>query len=229
MSPQRFSGFPDGKTPTVRLPDVFFTELLPQVDDLIELQVTLLALRWLAQMRSNAAPWVTLDELLADPAVEATLGRDTKRHLEQGLDRAVRRGVLLEVAWERADGVEEIRYFANGPRGRAAVAAIRRGVSPTRAVQEADRPNIFTLYEENIGPLTALMSEELMEAEQTYPEAWIEEAFREAVSRNKRNWKYIHAILERWQTEGKDEIDRRYRERDRRQYIEGEFGDLIQH
>ena len=57
------------------------------------------------------------------------------------------------------------------------------------------RPNIYTLYEENIGPLTALIAEELREAEETYPADWIEEAFREAVRMNKRNWKYVHAIL----------------------------------
>jgi len=94
---------------------------------------------------------------------------------------------------------------------------------------QAERPNIFTLYEQNIGPLTAILSEDLMEAERTYPASWIEEAFHAAVSRNKRNWSYIHAILERWHTEGKDEVDRRDRETDTRRYIEGEYGDLIQH
>jgi hypothetical protein len=33
--------------------------------------------------------------------------------------------------------------------------------------------------------------------------AWIEEAFREAASLNKRSWRYIERILERWSTEGK--------------------------
>ncbi|MGH2479580.1 MAG: DnaD domain protein, partial [Ktedonobacteraceae bacterium] len=28
-------------------------------------------------------------------------------------------------------------------------------------------------------------------------------AFSEAVQRNKRNWKYISAILRRWETEGR--------------------------
>ena len=33
----------------------------------------------------------------------------------------------------------------------------------------------------------------------------LEEAFEIAVSRNVRNWKYIHAILARWKENGKDE------------------------
>lgn len=226
--PQHFSGFPEGKAPTVRLPDQLFTELVPQMDDLHELQVTLLVLRRLAQLRGAAAPWVTRAELWSDPVVQAALGPAGEPTLEEALARAVARGTLLEASWERGDGVVEQRYFANSPRGRAAVDALRRGHSPARAAVP-ERPNIFTLYEQNIGPLTPLLSEDLKEAEQTYPPAWVEEAFREAVRLNKRNWKYIRAILEHWRTEGKDEIRRGDRETDRRRYIEGEYADLIQH
>ncbi len=223
-----FSGFPAGQTAMVTLPDIVFTELVPLIDDLLELRVTLLALRRLAQMRAEVAPWITAAELRDDPAMRAALG-DGDTPLDAVLARAVARGTLLVARREVADGTVEHRYFANSPRGRAAVDALRRGVDLARAERIAARPNIFALYEQNIGPLTALLSEELKEAEATYPAAWVEEAFREAVSRNKRNWKYIHAILKRWQTEGKDEIHRRDRATDTQRYITGEYGDLIQH
>ena len=41
---QGFSGFPAGKQPVVRIPNTFFTELLPAIDDLAELKVTLYCL-----------------------------------------------------------------------------------------------------------------------------------------------------------------------------------------
>jgi DnaD/phage-associated family protein len=86
------------------------------------------------------------------------------------------------------------------------------------------------LYEQNIGPLTPLLAEELMEAEDTYPVSWIEDAFREAVELNKRSWRYIQRILERWAAEGKaDEKTRRGDEGDRRRFIEGEYADYIEH
>jgi DnaD/phage-associated family protein len=221
------------------MPDVLFTDLIPQIDDLAELKVTLLILWRLAQMRSDAAPWITQTELLHDPKVQAALR--TTRYcdpndpdpniedvLEEALARTVDRGALLMTRWERGDGVIERRYFANSPRGRAAVAAIDRGQIPTRATLP-ERPNIFTLYEQNIGPLTPLMADELRDAEQTYEEAWIAEAFREAVRQNKRNWKYILAILERWRTEGQHGAYRQDRKEDRRRYIEGEYADIIRH
>lgn len=64
--------------------------------------------------------------------------------------------------------------------------------------------NIFSLYEQSIGMLAPIMVEELKLAEQTYSFNWIEDAFKEAIRLNKRNWKYINAILERWGREGRD-------------------------
>ncbi|HOT92591.1 MAG TPA: DnaD domain protein [Anaerolineae bacterium] len=228
MTLTRFSGFPEAKVAAITLPDLIFTELVPQIDDLAELKVTLLVLRRLAQMRSNAAPWVTFAELQADPTIRAALGDPLDTQLMEALARAEQRGTLLVAEWRLADGTVERRYLANSPQGRAAWRAMQRGVEPAR-LEPATRPNIFILYEQNIGPLTALLSDDLREAEKTYPPEWIEEAFHEAVSRNKRNWKYIHAILERWRTEGKDEADRRDREADPRRYIEGKYKDFIQH
>ena len=66
-----------------------------------------------------------------------------------------------------------------------------------------ERPNIYKLYEQNIGPLTPLIADALKEAEAEYPPEWIEEALDEAVRRNKRNWKYVEAILRGWKEEGR--------------------------
>ncbi len=228
MTLTRFSGFPEAKVAVVALPDLVFTDLVPQIDDLAELKVTLLVLRRLAQMQSDAAPWITLAELQADPVVRVALGDAADAHLADALTRAVQRGVLLVAEWQLSDGTAEQRYLANSPRGRAALRAMQRGVEPARAVKMT-RPNIFALYEQTVGPLTAILSEDLIDAEKTYPAEWIEEAFHEAASRNKRNWRYIQAILERWRREGKDEADRRDREADPRRYIEGKYKDLIQH
>ena len=53
-----------------------------------------------------------------------------------------------------------------------------------------------------------LLAEELLDAEQTYPAEWIEEAFRIAVTNNVRRWAYVRAILERWAEEGRGEPHR---------------------
>ncbi len=186
-----FSGFPSGRLPLTPLPDLLFTDLIPAVDDLLELKTTLLVLWLLAHKSGEVAPWVEEAELLAHPAVREALGagEEGARRLKAALDRAVARGVLLRVV-----SGERVRYFANSERGRKAVEALRQGYDLSQVELES-RPNIYTLYEENIGPLTALIAEELREAEASYPADWIEEAFREAVRMNKRNWKYVHAIL----------------------------------
>lgn len=72
---------------------------------------------------------------------------------------------------------------------------------PLRVIIE--RPSVYALYEQNIGLLTPILAERLQEAEGRYPAEWIESAFEEAVTNNKRNWRYIERILERWAAEGK--------------------------
>jgi DnaD/phage-associated family protein len=124
------------------------------------------------------------------------------------LARAVQRGTLLQASppsKTSADRKEsETLYFLNSPRGRAAAQAFSQGswqpgasASPPPA-----RPNIYKLYEDNIGPLTPLLADALKDAEQTYSPEWIEAALSEAVLNNKRSWKYVDAILRRWKDEG---------------------------
>ncbi len=123
-------------------------------------------------------------------------------------------------------------YFANTEKGRQAVNDLLAGKwtpgEPGKPLLlQAHRPNIFVLYEQNVGPLTPLLAEQLQDAEKNYPAPWIEDAFKEAAELNKRSWRYVQRILERWATEGKgDETARRGDDRkDRRRFIEGEYAD----
>ena len=126
------------------------------------------------------------------------------------LEKAVQRGSLLQV-----EKKPSCLYFLNSPRGRAAAEAFakdQRDVTEMIASSNPppERPNIFKLYEENIGPLTPLIADALKDAEQTYPPEWVAEALEIAVKSNKRNWKYVEAILRRWKEEGHaKEQDRR--------------------
>jgi DNA replication protein DnaD len=58
----------------------------------------------------------------------------------------------------------------------------------------------------------------------------VAEALGIAVKNNKRNWKYVEAILHRWKEEGHaKKQDRRDAQEDGRRYAEGEFSDFIEH
>ena len=58
-----------------------------------------------------------------------------------------------------------------------------------------------------MGPITPQIADDLAEAEGLYPAPWIADAFREAAELNKRSWRYIQRILERWHDEGRDDDD----------------------
>jgi DNA replication protein len=137
-------------------------------------------------------------------------------------------------------GGPDLCLFLNTPAHRQLVARLARGeqrleFAPAAppAVLPARRPTIFELYEQNVGLLTPLLVEELREAAETYPPDWLEEAFREAVGYNRRHWRYVRRILEKWATEGRGDRGvaggRPQAPRDPRRYLEGRYGHLIQH
>ncbi|MBN1429815.1 MAG: DnaD domain protein [Anaerolineae bacterium] len=229
-----FSGFPQ-KGRLTKIPGLFFSALLPQIDSLAEMKVTLYCF-WRLQQKEGQVTYVWEDELAGDQIFMAGLaGREEQRRqaLQEGLERAVARGTLLQVEVSRRDGQTGRMYFVNTERGRAAVKGIEAGKwSPdaepdTLLDLSVERPNIFTLYEQNIGPLTPLIADRLQDFEATYPSDWIEEAIRIAVARNKRNLSYMDAILKRWQTEGRQ--DNRDHTSDGQRFISGKYRDEIEY
>jgi len=227
-----FSGFPPGKTLLIHIPEPFFTELLPQIDDLAELKVTLYTL-WFFNHQEGHIHYIRQADFNADAGF--LRGLDTNpnaaaRLLKDGLEKAVQRNTLLVV-----ENNGQPLYFLNSPRGRAAAAALQDGkwspeeISPVPVSLEVERPNTFQLYEQNIGPLTPLIADTMREALEAYPAGWIEEAIQIAVEKNVRNWRYIEAILESWQKEGRDGTSRQGSKSNREKYLGGEFADFIEH
>ncbi len=223
-----FAGFPPGRLRTTPVPNLFFADLLPGIDHLGELKVTLYCF-WRLSLKEGTFRYVRRADFLADETFLRGLGggrREAEPALDDALERATARGTLLHVSVQGAAGEEDL-YFMNTPKGRAAVEALTRGEwRPTGDPETpvdllVERPNIFNLYEQNIGPLTPMIAEELRDAEETYPAIWIEEAIHLAVTNNARSWRYVLAILERWQSEGKDDReDRRDTEAYRQRYLE---------
>jgi DnaD/phage-associated family protein len=180
------SGFPDGELKMSALPEMFYTSVLPLIDDLLELKVTLACFR-LCWQKSGLVRWTTSLELMNDPALS-----DVRDEIAAGVMQAIQRGSLVG-ALERS-GVQYL--FPNSGLGQAAAAAIERGEQIESITPSEARPNIFVLYEQNIGALTPLIVEELEEAAQEFPPQWIEYAFAEAVKQNARSWAYVKKILD---------------------------------
>jgi DnaD/phage-associated family protein len=226
-----FVGFPSGKVHMTPIPAQFFSELLPEINHLGEMKVTLYAI-WFIDRLEAPVRYLTFADFAGEERLVQGLGQDG---LVDALERSTQRGTLLKVDLNENGGEQDTLYFLNTPRGRAAVKAIQSGEWRPNIEEhppvslDVERPNIYRLYEENIGPLTPLIADMLRDAEQNYRSDWIEEAIQIAVKNNVRRWKYVEAILRSWQEEGRDGTYRRDSEKDRRRYIEGEFADYIEH
>ena len=228
-----FPGFPEEITSTIRIPEQFFQHVLLNIDNLGELKLTMYIF-WRLEHMEGPLHYLRFTDLLKDSQLVQSMGKDPDKArpaLEVALRKTIKRGTLLQADITNEEGEEKI-ICLNSPKGRAVMDAIQRG--EWRATDHlhqpieiySEHPNIFQLYEANIGPLTPMIADALRDAEKTYQASWVEDAFRIAVERNKRNWHYIEAILHRWQEGGrddrKDQQNRRDTEEARRRYGEWE-------
>jgi DNA replication protein len=251
-----FTGFSSDKQKTIRVPEGFFSDVLPQIGSVLELKVTLYLFWRLARggVVSGSPRIVSLGELGSEEKLKAALTqvkgpRPFEEALREGLELAVARGTLLQLriaqvaqpvlsapngnghsngnrhskqlqegerveywfllntrenkAWVEALGNGEVDVLTTPLASFYLDAGDANSLSNFKSAIIIERPNVYTLYEQNIGLLTPIVAEKLQEAEGHYPVEWINAAFEEAVLNNKRNWRYIERILERWTIEGR--------------------------
>jgi DnaD/phage-associated family protein len=211
------------ETEFTSLPNIFFTHVMPKIQDMAELKVTLYIF-YLLDRRRKYPRFITYRELSSHSTLMAGIEEGTLHH---ALNLAVDHGTILRATLD-IDGKSEEAYFVNTESDREAMDNIKEG-KRHHVSKVVPQENIFTLYEQNVGMITPMIAEELKEAEKLYPEQWIKQAFREAVVMNKRNWKYIARILERWASEGKEsgELRRSTKESSPDKYVKGKYGHLV--
>jgi DnaD/phage-associated family protein len=222
------------------IPNLFFSTLLPQISDISELKTTLHIFEVLYRKRGYPR-FTSYRELLSNKSLVSSLretGQAPEEALRRSLKMAAERGAILHLIIDREGATEDI-YFLNNEANKEIITKIQSGKLDLKGlkvegkarieIEAEELPDIFTLYEQNIGMLTPMIADELQEAEKLYPESWIKDAMKEAVSLNKRNIKYIIAILERWSAEGK--TDGAYRRDSKKtgpnKYFKQKYGNII--
>jgi DNA replication protein len=225
----KFKGFPPGKLHSINIHAQFITELVPMIDDLAELKICLFCYYALLQKEGDyryltRADFANSAELMR--GLEA-IDKNTDSVLDSALEKAVEHRFLLTEDVSLDKGSQEL-YFMNTAKGRTAIEQLAGGhwqIGDERNIEILpDRPNIFTLYEENIGALTPAIAERLKEAEQDYAYDWIVDAINIAIENNVRRWKYISTILERWKQEGR--VDEQTKTTQRNSSTNGKYSGL---
>jgi len=105
--------------------------------------------------------------------------------------------------------------------------------SSSEKIVDKSELNIYQLYDQEIGTLTAGISTLLKDAEIQYPVEWIAEAIKQAVQANKRSWSYIKAILENCKAEkhspGSRSGKKTSAKDDPGYYFGGKYGHVVKH
>ncbi len=232
-----FQGFPKVMDFTP-IPNLFLNRLMPHINNITELK-TILYIFMSIYKKKGYPRFVTFNELLSNVSLIQSLKKNDETSedmLLHALKLATKRGVILHLSVSSKNRTDDI-YFLNTQSDKQAIERITNAdlnlidLEPNNksATQVQKLPDIFTLYEENIGILTPIIADELKEAEKLYPFEWICDAIKKAVVQNKRKWNYISAILENWSIEGKNDgtYRRDAQKEDPDRYIKGKYGHMV--
>ena len=215
--PSAVTGLVLNPTETVDVPRSFMVDVLPRITSLEEIHVSLAVFRLLDEEGGLASPLaeklIARDRLLRTSLRIDGSPRAPDARIARGLDLAIARGTLVRLV--SAESRKRMTfYYVNTPENRSTIRLMESGQLPAPKALwpddappsiTIDRPNAFRLYEQNIGPLTPLIADQIARVIEEYPEDWIEDALEEAVAYNRRSWRYITRILESWKTQGRQE------------------------
>ena len=180
------------------IPTTLLDSMLAAIGDLGDLRCILRALRTLDK-QSEPLRYVTIDMLENDPVLQDL--QLPKPSICSAMETATRVGLFEKRAMVEGEQ-EHIVFVLSTPLEVPAQHSIAEPTPlGTASVSRAESSNIFSLYESTVGMVTPFIADELKESEAAYPAHWIREAFNLAASLNKRNWRYIAAILNRWYAE----------------------------
>jgi hypothetical protein len=81
---------------------------------------------------------------------------------------------------------------------------IEKGNNRVVVPEQPQRPNIYKIYEQEIGPLSSMLADALDEVAKDFPETWFCDATREAKKSSTRvTLNYVVSIMKRWKAEGR--------------------------
>lgn len=217
--PSAVTGLVLNPTETIAVPRSFMIDILPGISSTEELHVSLAVFRLLDEGEGFASP-IAEKSIVRDRMLRAALRiegspRAPDARIERGLDLAIARGTLIRLVSSEARK-QATFYYLNTPENRSSIRLMESGqLAAPRALWPddsppsitIDRPNAFRLYEQNIGPLTPLIADQISRAIEEFPEDWIEAALAEAVAYNRRSWRYVTRILEAWKTQGRQDTE----------------------
>ena len=176
-----------GRNSVIEIPVAWLERFSTDFDDQ-ELRVALAMVR-LASRISSTEIRVATTSLQSDQLLtEGLKSNPSNDLLGQILDQLRQSGLLTFV--DEGETIILHRSASSEPTDSASL--------PAASDKTSGNPWVYRLHEQHFGPLTPLIADQIQMAIETYPESWIRDAMRDAVTYNRRSWRYVQRILANW-------------------------------
>ena len=185
----------------IPIPAPIFDTLLESMSNISELKL-MLRIMWLLQIYNRKPQFITENEIITDKLTSKLIGGSDK--VIESLCTLENYGIIKS-SKQKSDGIKIIFLNSETIKDRIAKSDLLIETNQTDPWEKDNEiPNIYSIYEQNIGMITPHIAELIKESENLYPVEWVEDAIKHASKQNKRSWAYIESILNRWKIEGRD-------------------------
>ena len=200
-----------GNCDAICIPRSYFDGVLTEATSYDELHILLAAIRL---MNAEGEP-ASIDEeaIMRDAKLNAVLSttatsQSSTSRIIRALNQSVVRGALHRTS--RMEGNRQTIAYQLGGEGQPVADSEGQlidafdGDSPAPlSPHNTQAASVYGAYEDNIGMLTPLVADQIRLALELYPASWVHEAIGEAVAYNRRQWRYIHRVLQNWAADGR--------------------------
>ena len=207
MAIRPIEGFPLAEDyGTTRVPNAVLGRVLASIDDAVVIKVILRAV-WLLERQRGYPRFISAEDLRRDRVLVRAF--EDSGEIDRGLQVALQHGVLVEVsiggrAWLMLN-TESAKRAALEPSSVQSMGNAVDEVEDDGWDEPARAPGVvdaFRAYEENIGSLSPMIRESILNSLEDFTDEDITQAIRIAVENESRSWSFVAGVLRRWSREG---------------------------
>ena len=189
-----------------RVPNAVLGRVLASINDADVIKIILRAV-WLLERQRGYPRYISAEDLHRDRVLVGIF--DGSDEIDRGLQAALEHGVLVEIS---IGG--QVRLMLNTESAKRATLEPSLVQNVGNAVGEIedngwDEParvpsvaDAFQAYEENIGSLSPMIRESILNSLEDFTDEDITQAIRIAVENESRSWSFVAGVLRRWARDG---------------------------
>ncbi len=206
MTTSKLTGFPlPDDYATTRIPNAVIGRALAEIENPTTIKVVLRAI-WMLERERGHPKYISVEALALDRVVAKVVANTEE--LSQIIDVVAGVGIFVKLTAQQRPSLmlntESAQRLVSAGGDIPSVDSDHAEADDGWGISASNRlpPDAFRAYEENIGYLSPMIRESILNALEDFNDSQITDAIKIAVENEARSWSFVKAVLRGWAREG---------------------------